>query len=72
MPVLLSTGDTGNRIDILQRNGVTEDLSPVRSELPNGLVVNDDTVQLQVSPSPTMLALAQQFAIANVWMDLIG
>lgn len=48
MPVLLSTGETGNRIDILQPNGVTEDLTPARSELHVGLIVSDDTVNLQV------------------------
>ena len=51
MPVLLSTGDTGLRQDILQRNGVTEDLTPARSEMHVGIIVSEDTVQLQVNPS---------------------
>lgn len=54
MPVLLSGL---NLIDILQPNGVTEDLTLDRSELHVGLIVSDDTVQLQVSPSPIAIRL---------------
>eukprot|EP00752_Nemacystus_decipiens_P006149 g5547.t1 len=57
MPVLLSTGDTGNRIDILQPNGVTEDLTPDRSELHVGLIVSDDSVELQLSFPVFVMAL---------------
>lgn len=46
MPVLLSTGETGNRNDILQPNGVTEDL--VTSEMFAGIIVSDDSVEVQV------------------------
>ncbi|CAM9758325.1 unnamed protein product [Scytosiphon promiscuus] len=55
MPVLLSTGETGNRKDILQPNGVTEDLE--RSDLFPGIIVSDDTVELQLSFPVFVMAL---------------
>lgn len=49
MPVLLSTGDLGNRIDILQGNGVTEDLTVDRSVVSEAIIDSEDSVVLQVS-----------------------
>ncbi|CAM9476919.1 unnamed protein product [Ectocarpus sp. 13 AM-2016] len=49
MPVLLSTGDLGNRIDILQGNGVTEDLTVDRSVVSEAIIDSEDSVVLQLS-----------------------
>ena len=47
MPVLLSTGDTGNRRTIEFPNGLTEDLDDDRSVPYDSIEVNDESVQLQ-------------------------
>lgn len=47
MPVLLSTGDTGNRRTIEFPNGLTEDLDDDRSVQSSAIEVNDESVQLQ-------------------------
>lgn len=49
MPVLLSTGDFGNRIDIVSENGETVDLTNGRSATSVFIEISDDTVQLQAS-----------------------
>ncbi|CAM9672351.1 unnamed protein product, partial [Ectocarpus fasciculatus] len=57
MPVLLSTGDLGNRIDILQGNGVTEDLTVDRSVVSTGIIDSEDSVVLQLSFPVFVMAL---------------
>lgn len=47
MPVLLSTGDFGNRRTIELPNGLTGDLDDDRSVQYDDIVVNDESVQLQ-------------------------
>lgn len=56
MPVLLSTGDLGNRIDILQGNGVTEDLTVDRSVVSEAIIDSEDSVVLQVSQQRHLLS----------------
>ncbi|CBJ30937.1 conserved unknown protein [Ectocarpus siliculosus] len=57
MPVLLSTGDLGNRIDILQGNGVTEDLTVDRSVVSEAIIDSEDSVVLQLSFPVFVMAL---------------
>ncbi|CAM9149336.1 unnamed protein product [Pylaiella littoralis] len=57
MEVLLGTGDAGKHIAIGQPNGVTEDLTDLRSELSPAIITTDDTVNLQLSFPVFVMAL---------------
>lgn len=49
MPVVVGTGDKGNRIEITMPNGLTQDLSGDRSVMHTDITVTDESVNLQVS-----------------------
>lgn len=49
MPVVVGTGDRGNRIEISMPNGLTQDLSSDRSVMHSDINITDESVHLQVS-----------------------
>lgn len=49
MPILLGTGDFGNKLDIEFRNGLTTDLTTKRSNMTDSIETSDDSVEVQAS-----------------------